>query len=225
MQTLKGRGGRPATPARAGHRGSRRMMDQVRRFGRPLFVLTGVDPLKRPDIVELVRYGASIGLRMAMTPSGRPLMTPEILSRLVNAGLSRLAVSLDGSTATIHDAFRAVAGSYDWTLEMLRAAAGAAGWRFTAPAPPAAFWRGCGAGGSRAGRRAAAAGRGAGPIGASRECEPSPSGERDHDHDRATHPRTRRTRRRGGFPCVDPCAQRRPIPDQGVRAGRDARVG
>ncbi|HET9985647.1 MAG TPA: TIGR04053 family radical SAM/SPASM domain-containing protein [Longimicrobiales bacterium] len=98
------------------------MMRDVRRFGRPLFVLTGGDPLKRPDTVELVRYGASIGLRMAMTPSGTPLMTPEILRRLRDAGLSRLAVSLDGSTAEIHDAFRGVAGSYAWTIRMLHAA-------------------------------------------------------------------------------------------------------
>jgi radical SAM protein len=101
---------------------AKRMMDQVRRFGRPLFVLTGGDPLKRPDVVELLGYGASIGLRMAMTPSGTPLMTPEVLRELRDAGLSRLAVSLDGSTAAVHDGFRGVRGSYDWTLRMLRAA-------------------------------------------------------------------------------------------------------
>src|SRR5690606_34828378 len=100
----------------------KRMMDDVRRFGSPLFVLTGGDPLKRPDIVELVEYGTSIGLRMAMTPSGTPLMTERVLRDLRDAGLSRLAVSLDGSTAAIHDAFRGVAGSYDWTIRMLHAA-------------------------------------------------------------------------------------------------------
>ena len=98
------------------------MMDDVRRFGRPLFVLTGGDPLKRPDVVELIEYGTSIGLRMAMTPSGTPLMTAPILQRLQDAGLSRLAVSLDGSTAEIHDIFRGEAGSYAWTLKMLEAA-------------------------------------------------------------------------------------------------------
>jgi AdoMet-dependent heme synthase len=101
---------------------AKRMMDDVRRFGRPLFVLTGGDPLKRPDVIELVAYGSSIGLRMAMTPSGTPLMTPEILTQLRDAGLSRLAVSLDGSTAEIHDTFRGVEGSYAWTLDMLRVA-------------------------------------------------------------------------------------------------------
>ncbi|HSJ23126.1 MAG TPA: TIGR04053 family radical SAM/SPASM domain-containing protein [Longimicrobiales bacterium] len=101
---------------------AKRMMDDVRRFGRPLFVLTGGDPLKRPDVVELVEYGTSIGLRMAMTPSGTPLMTEPVLRQLKDAGLARLAVSLDGSTPAIHDAFRGVDGSWDWTINMLRTA-------------------------------------------------------------------------------------------------------
>jgi radical SAM protein with 4Fe4S-binding SPASM domain len=85
-------------------------------------VLTGGDPLKRPDVVELVEYGASIGLRMAMTPSGTPLMTEPVLRSLKAAGLSRLAVSLDGSNASIHDAFRGVEGSWAWTIRMLEVA-------------------------------------------------------------------------------------------------------
>jgi radical SAM protein len=100
----------------------KRLMDDVRRFGRPLFVLTGGDPLKRPDVVELVEYGAAIGLRMAMTPSGTPLMTEPVLRSLKAAGLSRLAVSLDGSNASIHDAFRGVEGSWAWTIRMLEVA-------------------------------------------------------------------------------------------------------
>ena len=99
-----------------------RLMDTARRFGRPLFVLTGGDPLKRDDTVELVEYATSIGLRVAMTPSGTPLMTPDVLRRLREAGLARLAVSLDGSDAAIHDRFRGVAGSFDWTVKMLAAA-------------------------------------------------------------------------------------------------------
>ena len=98
------------------------MIQDVRRFGRPLFVLTGGDPLKRPDVIELVEYGASIGLRMALTPSGTPLMTEDALRALQTAGLSRLAVSLNGSNARIHDEFRGVAGSWDWTIRMLRTA-------------------------------------------------------------------------------------------------------
>jgi radical SAM protein len=99
-----------------------RLLEQVRRFGQPLLVLTGGDPLKRPDVVELVEYGTSLGLRVAMTPSGTPLMTERTLRQLRRAGLSRLAVSLDGATADSHDTFRGVSGSYDWTIRMLEAA-------------------------------------------------------------------------------------------------------
>jgi radical SAM protein len=98
------------------------MMDRVRAFGRPLFVFTGGDPLQRPDALELVEYGASIGLRVAMTPSGTPRMTPEVIRSLRDAGLARLAVSLDGATARVPDRFRGVDGSWAWTLRMLMAA-------------------------------------------------------------------------------------------------------
>jgi len=98
------------------------LMDEVRSFGQPLFVLTGGDPLKRPDTVELVAYGTSIGLRVALTPSGTPLMTEAVLGELKAAGLARLAISLDGSNAGIHDSFRGVSGSYAWTIRMLEAA-------------------------------------------------------------------------------------------------------
>jgi radical SAM protein len=101
---------------------AKRLMDTIRAMGPPLFVLTGGDPLKRPDTIELVEYGTSIGLRVALTPSGTPLMTPAVLTSLRDAGLARLAVSLDGSTAAIHDRFRGVAGSFEWSVRMLHAA-------------------------------------------------------------------------------------------------------
>lgn len=101
---------------------AKRLIDDICRFGRPLFVLTGGDPLKRPDAVEIVRYGVDAGLRVALTPSGTPLMTPHMLQELRDAGMSRLAVSLDGATAAQHDAFRGVAGSFDWTIRMLETA-------------------------------------------------------------------------------------------------------
>src|SRR5512138_3149089 len=58
---------------------AKKLMDTIRAMGPPLFVLTGGDPLKRPDTVSLVEYGTSIGLRVALTPSGTPLMTAPVL--------------------------------------------------------------------------------------------------------------------------------------------------
>jgi radical SAM protein len=101
-----------------------RLIDQIAAFGDPppLFVLTGGDPMRRPDLAELVRYAHSRGLIVALTPSGTAAATRLRLSELKAAGLSRIAVSLDGADAETHDAFRGVRGSYDWTMKIIRAA-------------------------------------------------------------------------------------------------------
>lgn len=99
-----------------------KLIDQIREFGHPLFVLTGGDPLKRPDIYDLIRYGDDVGLRVALTPSGTQLMTPPVIQRFKASGLTRLAVSLDGSCKEIHDAFRKVDGSFDWTVASIKEA-------------------------------------------------------------------------------------------------------
>ncbi|MDO5082070.1 TIGR04053 family radical SAM/SPASM domain-containing protein [Arachnia propionica] len=96
------------------------LLDDVRRFGRVVFVFSGGDAFKRPDIIELVRHGAEIGLRMAITPATTPLASRERLVELKEAGLTRLAVSLDGSNAEIHDEFRRVHGSFDHGIRILR---------------------------------------------------------------------------------------------------------
>src|SRR5215469_11835085 len=77
-----------------------RLIDQVRAFGTvpPLFVLTGGDPMRRPDLAELVGYATDVGLTVALTPSGTAAATKARLSELKDAGLSRIAVSLDGPT-------------------------------------------------------------------------------------------------------------------------------
>ncbi len=98
-----------------------RLIDQVRAFGDPppLFVLTGGDPMRRPDLAELVRYAVGKGLIVALTPSGTAAVTRRRLVELKEAGLSRIAVSLDGPDAETHDAFRRVRGSYDWTMKII----------------------------------------------------------------------------------------------------------
>src|SRR5882724_4617419 len=85
----------------------------------PIFIFTGGDPLKRFDIYHLVEYAASQGLRPAMTPSATPLLTRTAIRELKRVGLSRLAVSLDGSRPDLHDTFRGVQGSYFRTLEAI----------------------------------------------------------------------------------------------------------
>src|SRR5262249_27881537 len=101
-----------------------RLIDRVCELGvpPPLFVLTGGDPMRRPDLADLVRYAADLGLIVALTPSGTAAATPARLAALKDAGLSRVAVSLDGPDPDTHDPFRRVRGSYAWTMRMIEAA-------------------------------------------------------------------------------------------------------
>ncbi|HSJ64233.1 MAG TPA: TIGR04053 family radical SAM/SPASM domain-containing protein [Gemmatimonadaceae bacterium] len=98
---------------------ARHMLERVREFGPVVFVLSGGDLLKRRDVFELIEHGFRLGLRMAVTPATTPLATDQTLDRLKSAGIARLAVSLDGSSPAIHDAFRRVPGSFDWGIRIL----------------------------------------------------------------------------------------------------------
>lgn len=100
------------------------LLDRIAAFGDPppLVVFTGGDPLWRPDITELVAHGTRRGLMVSLTPSGTAAVTEDKLRALKDAGLVRLAVSLDGAGADAHDAFRRVRGSYRNTLRIIEQA-------------------------------------------------------------------------------------------------------
>jgi AdoMet-dependent heme synthase len=95
------------------------LIDQIAAMKVPVFVLTGGDPIKRPDLFDLIGHARSKGVRVSLTPSATPLLTREVIVRLKEAGLARLAVSLDGATAETHDAWRGMSGSYARTLNAI----------------------------------------------------------------------------------------------------------
>jgi AdoMet-dependent heme synthase len=97
----------------------KRLIGQIAEMKVPVFVLTGGDPIKRPDLFELIEYATEIGVRVSMTPSATPLLTRNIIRRLKDCGLARLAVSLDGSNPEVHDAFRGMSGSFARTMEAI----------------------------------------------------------------------------------------------------------
>lgn len=99
-----------------------KLLRDVYGMGTPIVVLTGGDPAKRADLLHLVAYGTALGLRMALTPSATPLVTGPLLLRLHEAGLARLALSLDGAARASHDLFRGVDGSFARTQSLLRTA-------------------------------------------------------------------------------------------------------
>jgi radical SAM protein len=96
------------------------LIDQIADLQVPLFVFTGGDPLKRPDIFHLIEHAAKKGVHAALTPSATPLLTRDAIARMKDAGLSRLAVSLDGSTPAIHDSIRGIPGTWQRTVDAIQ---------------------------------------------------------------------------------------------------------
>ncbi len=79
---------------------------------RPMVVLTGGDPVERPDLVELVAHGTSLGLPVSIAPSVTPRLRAPVLSELRRAGARTVSLSLDGACAESHDGFRGEPGVY-----------------------------------------------------------------------------------------------------------------
>lgn len=102
---------------------SKLLIDQLSQFpDPPMLILTGGDPLKRPDIYELIEYSVACGIDVSITPSATPLVNRESIQRLKDSGISRMAISIDGADAETHDTHRGVAGSFAHSLDVLRIA-------------------------------------------------------------------------------------------------------
>lgn len=97
----------------------RRLMDSVRELG-SMLVLTGGDPMKRPDVHDLIAYGRSIKVPIAITPAVTPLLERSHLERFREAGITALGVSLDGPDPQVHDGFRGAPGTFERSMRVLR---------------------------------------------------------------------------------------------------------
>ncbi|WP_123533445.1 TIGR04053 family radical SAM/SPASM domain-containing protein [Halosimplex salinum] len=101
----------------------KQLLDQVAEFDeRQLVVLSGGDPMKRPDLVDLVDYGTDQGLVISLTPSGTQELDADSIRSLADAGLKRMALSLDGGDPTSHDEFRGESGSFEATMRAAKQA-------------------------------------------------------------------------------------------------------
>jgi radical SAM protein len=92
---------------------------------RPILVLTGGDPLMRRDIFELAAHATERGLRVALTPTATALATRARMEKAHDAGVRRVAFSIDAPDAALHDRFRGFSGSFERTLQGVDAASGA----------------------------------------------------------------------------------------------------
>jgi radical SAM protein len=99
------------------------LIDRLAAFGtRPILVLTGGDPLMRRDLFRLAAHATERGLRVALTPTATALATRARMREARAAGIRRVAFSVDGPTAQVHERFRGFTGSFMRTLEGIAAA-------------------------------------------------------------------------------------------------------
>ncbi len=101
---------------------SLRLIDRLADFGSPILIFTGGDPMMRRDLHELIAYATQKGLRCSLTPTATALPTTARLEKVRDAGIRRIALSLDAPSAEIHDNFRQVAGSWQRTMDILHRA-------------------------------------------------------------------------------------------------------
>lgn len=99
-----------------------RLLETIREFGDPIMIFTGGDPLKRPDLFQLLEKSVQLGLRTTLSPSPTPLLTADAIAGLKRVGVARISISVDGWDAASHDNFRQVPGSFDRAIFALEEA-------------------------------------------------------------------------------------------------------
>lgn len=95
------------------------IIDQIAAAANPILVLSGGEPLYRSDIFQLARYAADQGLRVALATNGT-LVTKEVARMIVDSGVKRVSISLDGADSLTHDTFRGIPGAFDAAVYGLR---------------------------------------------------------------------------------------------------------
>jgi radical SAM protein with 4Fe4S-binding SPASM domain len=95
------------------------IIDQIAEAANPILVLSGGEPLYRSDIFQLARYATDKGLRVALATNGT-LVTKEVARMIVDSGVKRVSISLDGADALTHDSFRGIPGAFDAAVYGLR---------------------------------------------------------------------------------------------------------
>lgn len=98
----------------------KKLMDQISEVSHPLLVLSGGEPLLRPDIYELIQYGSSRGLKMGLGSNGS-LIDQAVASKLKSAGIATVSISLDSHIPTQHDEFRGVEGAWEKAVNACKA--------------------------------------------------------------------------------------------------------
>ncbi len=98
---------------------AKEIIEQIAAYGNPILVLSGGEPLYRRDIYDLAKLATAKGLRVALATNGT-LVTKDVAQKIVDAGVKRVSISLDGADAETHDSFRGIPGAFEAAINGLR---------------------------------------------------------------------------------------------------------
>lgn len=95
----------------------RAVIDDLAEFNVPAVLLSGGEPLTRPDLLDIARYGRDKGLRLTLSTNGT-LIDERSAKRIVDTGFTYVGISLDG-VGEVNDHFRGVIGAFDWAMHAM----------------------------------------------------------------------------------------------------------
>lgn len=96
-----------------------RVLEEMKDFGRPLIVFTGGDPVHREDVFDIIQAAREREFPVAIAPSATLSTSRAVVIRYKEAGVERMAISIDGPDAASHDEMRGVKGSFDLTMQIV----------------------------------------------------------------------------------------------------------
>lgn len=94
------------------------VMDDLKAFGVPALILSGGEPLLRPDLFEIAARARDLGFYTGLSTNGTLIDAP-LAARIAGAGFDYVGISLDGLKPT-HDKFRRLDGAFDRSLAAIR---------------------------------------------------------------------------------------------------------
>ncbi|MDR2155726.1 MAG: radical SAM protein, partial [Burkholderiaceae bacterium] len=94
------------------------VMDDLKAFKVPVLILSGGEPLLRPDLFEIAARAKAMKFYVGLSTNGT-LIDEGLAERIHATGFDYVGISLDGIGAT-HDKFRRLAGAFDRSLSAVR---------------------------------------------------------------------------------------------------------
>jgi heme d1 biosynthesis radical SAM protein NirJ len=94
------------------------VMDDLKAFGVPALILSGGEPLLRPDIFEISQRAREMGFYVGLSTNGT-LIDKHNIDAIAAAGYDYVGISIDGVRQT-HDRFRRKQGAYDASINGIR---------------------------------------------------------------------------------------------------------